>query len=105
MSFKIWSPDKFNFDQKIFFVCVNEREAGKPCCAAQGGREVRDALKALVEERGLKSRVRVSQAKCLDYCGQGPVVAVFPDNVYYKGVKAEDVKALVERHCRPGPAK
>ncbi len=84
--------------QKIIFVCVNEREAGKPCCAAQGGKELRAALKEAVEARGLKPLIRVSQAKCLDYCGQGPLVAVFPDNVFYKGVQLEDLPALLEKH-------
>ncbi len=89
--------------KKIIYVCVNEREPGKACCAAGGGKEVRAALNAYVKAHGLKPLVRVSQVHCMDCCSEGPIVAVFPENVFYKGVKPEDVPKIVEKHL-PAPA-
>ena len=31
-------------------------------------------------------------------CGEGPTVAVYPDGVWYRGVREEDAKDLVEEH-------
>ena len=88
--------------QKIIYVCVNEREAPKACCAARGGKEIRAALKEYVKANGLKQLVRVSQVHCMDCCSEGPIVAVFPENVFYKGVKPGDVPQIIERHVKQG---
>ena len=84
--------------EKILFVCTNVREpGGRVCCAARGGSEIRDRLKALVKARGLKGRVRVSKSGCMDQCEIGPNIMVFPDNVWYRRVRAEDVDRIFER--------
>jgi (2Fe-2S) ferredoxin len=31
-------------------------------------------------------------------CGEGPTVAVYPDGIWYRGVKETDAKELVEEH-------
>jgi NADH:ubiquinone oxidoreductase subunit E len=43
---------------------------------------VHSRLKSLVVQAGLKGRVRVNHAGCLDQCGFGPMMVVYPDNVY-----------------------
>lgn len=83
--------------QKIVFVCCNQRAAGeRVCCAAGRGQEIRDALKRLVKERGLKSRIRVSQSGCMDRCEDGPNVMIFPDNRWISHVTPDDVPAILD---------
>ncbi|MBI4430140.1 MAG: (2Fe-2S) ferredoxin domain-containing protein [Candidatus Omnitrophica bacterium] len=80
--------------KKIIFVCVNQREEGA-CCGPSGGREIREQLKQLVYEKGLKGVVRVSQSGCMDVCAKGPNVMVFPDNIWYRGVTVADVPKIL----------
>ncbi|MBN2307914.1 MAG: (2Fe-2S) ferredoxin domain-containing protein [Candidatus Hydrogenedentes bacterium] len=87
--------------EKIIFVCTNRREEGtRRCCADGGGEGLREQLKALVKARRLRSRIRVSQSGCMDRCEHGPNVMVFPDNVWFSGVREEDAPAIVEFAAR-----
>ncbi len=86
------------------FVCENERPPDDPrgCCACKGSREVRQALKEELRRRGLKATVRANSAGCLDACPHGPALVVYPEGVWYGGVRPEDVPEIVERHLVGG---
>ena len=79
------------------FVCL-----GGKACPSQGSEAIWAALKAKVAEAGLKERVRVNKAGCMSQCGNGPMICVYPDDVWYSGVRPEDVDAIFE-HLRGGP--
>jgi (2Fe-2S) ferredoxin len=80
------------------FVCENSRPADDPrgCCAAKGSVEIREALKKECNRRGWKGIVRVNKAGCLDQCHLGPTVVIYPDQIWYGGVKLEDVPKIVD---------
>ncbi len=80
-------------------VCVNERPPGarKPCCAARGGLEVYRRFKDRVRELGLRHRVMVNRTGCLKHCSRGITVTVWPWNLWYTGVRLEDVDEILER--------
>jgi len=86
------------------FVCENERPAGDPrgSCGPRGGSAVREAFKAELRRRGLNGQIRANAAGCLDGCAYGPTVVVYPEGVWYGGVKPEDVPEIVERHLIGG---
>jgi (2Fe-2S) ferredoxin len=86
------------------FLCVNERPAESPkgSCLRNGADAVRDRFQEAIRDRGLRDRVRVVRTSCLDNCSQGPVLAVYPDDVWYRGVQAADVDAILERHLEGG---
>ena len=87
------------------FVCENERDAANPkgCCASKGAREFTAALKELCKTRGSGDRrIRVNKAGCLDMCAFGTVVVVYPEGVWYRGVKAEDAVEIYESHILNG---
>jgi (2Fe-2S) ferredoxin len=79
--------------QKHVFVCVS----GKTC-PLQGAEAVCDELRKQISERGLKGQIRINKSGCLDQCGNGPMVVVYPDGVWYAGVTADDCKQIVESH-------
>ena len=87
----------------IFF-CCNQREAGKACCNNHGAQEMRDYAKQRVKELDLAGpgRVRVNQAGCLDRCEEGPVIVVYPEEVWYTYVDRQDVDEIIEEHLRHG---
>ncbi|HEY7983451.1 MAG TPA: (2Fe-2S) ferredoxin domain-containing protein [Ktedonobacterales bacterium] len=81
------------------FVCTS----GDWCPERDGdGLGVHAALKRAVAEAGLKDRVRVNHSGCLDQCGHGPMVVVYPEAVWYAGVRPEDVPEIVREHLAGG---
>ena len=86
------------------FICVNERPGDdeRGCCLARGGAEVAAAFKRKLYERGLKRIVRPNRAMCLDQCARGAVVVVYPEGVWYGGVRPEDVDEIIEQHIVGG---
>src|SRR5512134_1735011 len=71
-------------------------------CPHQGAAEVHAFLKEAVLRAKLKSKVRVNHAGCLDQCGHGPVVVVYPENVWYTHVSLEDAEAIFAEHIVGG---
>lgn len=90
--------------QRHIFVCVNERAPGHPrgCCKERGAEEVRARFKREVTAQGLNSQVRANNAGCLDQCEHGVTVVVYPEQVWYGGVTADDVPEIIERHIVGG---
>jgi (2Fe-2S) ferredoxin len=73
-----------------------------PWCRLDGGADTHKALKSLAKEAGMASRVRVTKSGCLGQCGHGPVVACWPENVWYAHVKPEDARELFDAHVLRG---
>ena len=86
------------------FVCENVRPDGHPrgCCSAKGSGAIRARFKALVRAHGLEERVRANMAGCLDCCESGPTVVIYPDAVWYGGVRLEDCDEIFTRHVLHG---
>lgn len=88
--------------QKHIFICINERKPDdvRGCCTSRGSLDLLDYLKARVHELGLKGKVRVNKAGCLDACKQGPAMVVYPDNVWYKPETREDMEEILMEHIQ-----
>jgi (2Fe-2S) ferredoxin len=85
--------------EKHVFVCTS----GDWCPTVDGdGLGVHARLKQLVAQAGLKGRVRVNKSGCLDQCGNGPMVVVYPEAVWYWGVRVEDIEEIVREHLVGG---
>jgi (2Fe-2S) ferredoxin len=85
--------------ERHVFVCTS----GKYCPAVDGdGLGVHARLKALVKAAGLGERVRVNHSGCMDQCGHGPMVVVYPDAVWYWGVQPGDAEEIVREHLLAG---
>ena len=80
------------------FICTNQREKGhsRGSCDPDGYEALKDAFKKEVKRRGLKSLVRANSAGCLDQCELGPTVVIYPQAIWYGGVKLTDVPRIVE---------
>lgn len=83
--------------EQHLFVCT----FGKTC-ASQGAAAVCDVLRDGVKAAGLKGRVRVNQAGCTGQCGHGPMVIVYPDDVWYHGVDAAGADRILVEHVLGG---
>ena len=59
-----------------------------------------DHLKGLVHEMGLKSKVRVNKAGCLDACSKGPTLVIYPDETWYAPRTKEDMEEILIKHVQ-----
>lgn len=57
---------------------------------------LRNLFKAEVKRRGLDPLVRANKSGCLDQCELGPTVVIYPQEIWYGGVKPEDVARIIE---------
>jgi (2Fe-2S) ferredoxin len=91
------------FSQHVF-VCMNQRDGGRECCADKGSHAAQKHLKKRVKELGLAGpgQVRVNQAGCLDRCEEGPVLVVYPQGTWYTYVDNEDIDEIVDVHLVGG---
>ena len=90
--------------ERHVFVCVNERpqENPKGCCSAKNSVEIRSRLKRLTHEAGLRGRVRINSAGCLDQCAHGTTIVVYPEAIWYGHVTLADVDEIFNEHVLNG---
>lgn len=77
--------------QKSVLVCQNT------ACRKAGATKVLAAFQA-----SQLADITVIGSRCLGQCGNGPMVVVMPEEIWYGRVHAEEVPAVVERHLRGG---
>ena len=46
--------------------------------------------------------MRANAAGCLDQCARGVTVVVYPEQVWYGGVKVDDVREIIDEHLFGG---
>jgi len=94
------SPEELeNFRQEI----LSKRDPSTTCisicagagCIASGADEVIAAFKAQIEKEGLTAKVDTKGTGCPGFCERGPVVVIYPEEICYLQVAAEDVPEIV----------
>jgi len=84
------------------FICDQKKPEGVPCCEARGSAATIEALRKEVAARGLMDDVQITLCGSLGACERGPNLVVYPEGVWYSGVRAEDVPEIVESHFLHG---
>ena len=86
------------------FVCTSSRPNGqqKGFCHTKAGLEVMAKFQEEIEERGIGGEVFLSNTGCFGICEKGPVVVVYPGNVWYGPVTPGDVPEILDSHIEGG---
>lgn len=89
-----------SYYQHHVFFCLNQRENGEACCANLGAEAAFDHMKARVKTLGIsgENQVRINRAGCLDRCGEGPVLVIYPQAIWYTYVDNADIDEIIDSH-------
>ncbi len=79
------------------FVCATP---GEGRCGTKGGGELLEEFRAEVERRDIAPSTVLRNA-CTRRHEEGPIVFIYPDDVWYTRVTPADVPRIVEQHLAP----
>ncbi|MBC8442258.1 MAG: NADH-quinone oxidoreductase subunit NuoF [Bacteroidales bacterium] len=71
-------------------------------CVAGGAFRVKEALENELKKQGLDKEISVIITGCNGFCGQGPLLVVQPDEIFYGFLNPEDIPVLVQEHFLKG---
>ena len=71
-------------------------------CVAGGSFRISEALEKEILKQGLEKEISVIITGCNGFCGQGPLMVVQPDGIFYGFLTPEDIPFLVEEHFLKG---
>jgi len=99
---KIHTPEELESFRKDLF---SRKDPSRPCisicagagCIASGADEVIAAFKAEIENQDLQAKVDTKGTGCPGFCERGPVVVIYPEEICYLQVTAEDVPEIIEQ--------
>ena len=74
------------------FVCTGKH------CRKTGAEDVHHTLKRCVKDAGLRKTVRVNEAGCMNQCGHGPIVVVYPQDQWYAYVDERGARRIADEH-------
>ena len=86
------------------FFCLNQRDAGENCCANHDSEALQSYAKQRIKELKLNGRglIRINKSGCLDRCDEGPIIVVYPEEVWYTYSTKADIDEIIESHLRGG---
>jgi (2Fe-2S) ferredoxin len=94
------------FDHLFVFLCINQKENGKKCCAMFDAENMFDYMRTqFKEKRHLMSQtthIKVVETSCLGKCSFGPNIFISPDNIWYKYDSKQDIDEIIDSHLING---
>jgi len=90
----LWYDLSMSQYEKHVFVCTS----GPYCWFDGDTEEILKNFQRQVSKADLKDQIRINRSGCLNHCGHGPMMVVYPDNVWYNGVQSEDVGEIFQSH-------
>lgn len=71
-------------------------------CVSSQSNLLLENLNSEIEKHGLSDKVKASITGCFGFCEKGPIVKVFPEDVFYVEVTPDDAAELVKSHLVDG---
>jgi (2Fe-2S) ferredoxin len=85
------------YDRHVF-VCTS----GETCPTQGDTEKYVKILREAMRQAGRQGDVRINKSGCFSQCGHGPMIVVYPENVWYAGVHESDLQEIVTSHIVGG---
>jgi (2Fe-2S) ferredoxin len=89
-----------NFYKYHAFFCTNKREDNKKCCGNSNAKELYRYMKDQCREKGIlkKGAIGVSESRCLGRCVEGPVMVIYPQEIWYRCETKQDIDEIIDSY-------
>src|SRR6266850_3081209 len=84
------------YDRHVF-VCTS----GETCPTQGDTEKYVNILRAGAQKAG-RSDIRINKSGCFSQCGHGPMIVVYPENIWYAGVRESDLDDILTLHIIGG---
>ena len=84
------------YDRHVF-VCTS----GETCPTQADTEKYVKILRAGAQKAG-RSDIRINKSGCFSQCGHGPMIVVYPEDVWYAGVQESDLDEILTSHIIGG---
>ncbi len=84
--------------ERHVFVCTS----GDTCPNQGDVEKFVKVLRAGAFAAGKQVEVRINKAGCFSQCGHGPMIVVYPEDVWYCGVRESDLQEIFDSHILGG---
>ena len=71
-------------------------------CVANGAFDIKGILEEEIRKNGLENEVAVVATGCNGFCGQGPIVVVKPDGIFYQLIDKKSAVKIISEHMLKG---
>src|SRR5256712_12199862 len=84
------------YDRHVF-VCTSGET-----CPTQGDTEKYVKMLRAGAQKAGRSDIRINKSGCFSQCGHGPMIVVYPEDVWYAGVQESDLDEILTSHIVGG---
>lgn len=81
------------------FICTNQKQNDKPCCANQNAQELLEYAKKRAKELGLTKELqfRISSSGCMGRCADGPILVIYPQSEWHTYKSENDIDQILNK--------
>ena len=83
---------KDNPEKRDILVC------GGTGCTSSNSYQIIENLRTEIKNANLEDKVKVHLTGCFGFCAKGPIVKVYPDNIFYTAVSPSDASDIIQKH-------
>ncbi len=99
---KIKDQEDLNRLQNVLKKRRNDEECsvaicGGTGCHSSGSEKVREAFQRYLERNDPEGKIKLRLTGCQGLCERGPLVVIFPQEIFYQKVSVDDVEEIIEK--------
>ena len=95
---------ELSFYTKHIFICTNQKDPGKRCCAISGGQPFFEYMKEQLKSADLHGpgKIRLSRSGCLGRCSVGPAIVIYPEGIWFTYETKTDIDEIITEYLIHG---